>query len=203
MLSKLNALRKDVRTLSRRASLMASKGALPGGPAYYEHLARFFDDLIASAAGEPQIIGLAAAVELGVADRHHLDLCGSAVLSSDRVELRVLYWALSRRMATFGRESMCDGEPQRGTCTLAAPARVSGNPCHACNALLREPRSSGGHKDMQPLALPVRRRLGYQAVSEVQPYRCVVCGVTWRRSRSTREPFVSWSIRSSPDRAAR
>ncbi|MCY0853770.1 hypothetical protein [Cupriavidus sp. D39] len=72
MLSKLNALRKEVRALSRKAVLTVSKNALPGGPAYYEHLARFFDDLILRAAGELQIVGLAAAVELGVAARHHL-----------------------------------------------------------------------------------------------------------------------------------
>ncbi|MFJ1257909.1 hypothetical protein [Cupriavidus sp. CuC1] len=201
MLSKLNALRKEVRALSRKAVLTVSKGALPGGPAYYEHLARFFDDLILRAAGELQIVGLAAAVELGVAARHHLDLCGSAALRSDRAELRVLYWALSRRMTAFAPDSMCDGEPQRSPGRQSGPAADCPAPCQACNELLREPRRAHGHEGMQPLDLPVRRRLRCETVSELQPFRCTSCGAAWQRSQSTCEPFANWFIRRAFGRA--
>ncbi|KWR87006.1 hypothetical protein RN01_00885 [Cupriavidus sp. SHE] len=201
MLARLSALRRQVQAISREARDAAAKTAPANSASFHAMLAGMLDDWIRQSSGAPQIVCLAAAAELGVAERGHLDMCSIAALQGQDADLRVLYWIASRRISA--RAPRAGRAPVMG-CARHEPPSSPGvgmhrttKPCRACIALIAQSRTQAGHDQLYPTAMPESRRLGQKILMQTRQYGCATCRAAWTRHQSSCEPFAYWVMLSS------
>lgn len=201
MLARLSALRRQVQAVSREARDAAAKTAPADSDRFHARLAGMLDDWIRQSSGAPQIVCLAAAAELGVAERGHLDMCSFAALQGEDAELRVLYWTASRRISAralrAGRAPVMGGARPEPPSSRAGAAHRAKKPCRACLALMAQPRTQAGHDRLYPTAMPESRRLGQEILMQKRQYGCATCRAAWTRHQSSCEPFAYWVMLSA------